>query len=118
MMEYFDAAISITEDVGGIRHISIEGETELAARPVTVPGDPSSAAFLVAAALAVSHSDIMIENVGTNPLRTGFFETVRDMGANIAISNLQMNNGEPVADIRVQYSHSPASRFRRSAPQP
>ena len=105
MMEYFDAAISITEDVAGVRHISIEGETELTGRPVTVPGDPSSAAFLVAAALAVPHSDITIENVGTNPLRTGFFETVRDMGANITMSNLQMKNGEPVADIRVQHSH-------------
>ena len=105
MMEYFDAAISIAESVEGLRHISVEGETELAGRPVTVPGDPSSAAFLVAAALTVPHSDITIENVGTNPLRTGFFETVRDMGANIAMSNLRVDNGEPVADIRVQHSH-------------
>ncbi len=105
MMAYFDAAISITEDVDGLRHISIEGETELTGRPVTVPGDPSSAAFLVAAALAVPHSDITIENVGNNPLRTGFFETVRDMGANITMSNLRMENGEPVADMRAQHSH-------------
>ena len=104
MMAHFEAGISLNECSEGLRQITVEGEAELTGRPVAVPGDPSSAAFLVAAALAVPHSDITIENVGTNPLRTGFFDTLRDMGANVVTSNIRVENGEPVADMRIQYS--------------
>lgn len=103
MMSHFNAAVSLEEDGNGVRRISVQGEAELEGRTIAVPGDPSSAAFLIAAALAVPGSDISIANVGTNPLRTGFFDTLRDMGADIAMSNQRTENGEPVADFRVRH---------------
>ncbi|HKJ61829.1 MAG TPA: 3-phosphoshikimate 1-carboxyvinyltransferase, partial [Hyphomicrobiales bacterium] len=67
-------------------------------------GDPSSSAFLAAAALICPGSDIVIENVLVNPTRTGFYETLGEMGANITFENSREQGGEPVSDIRVQSS--------------
>ena len=69
-------------------------------RDVNVPGDPSSAAFLTAAALIVPGSEITIEGVLVNPTRTGFYVTLREMGADVAFDNEREEGGEPVADIR------------------
>ena len=69
-----------------------------------VPGDPSSAAFAVVAALIVPGSDIVIENVGINPTRAGLFEVLRDMGGDIAYKNKRTVGGEPVADLHVRHS--------------
>jgi 3-phosphoshikimate 1-carboxyvinyltransferase len=69
-----------------------------------VPGDPSSAAFAIAAALICPRSDIVIEGVLMNPTRTGFIETLREMGANIEILDLREEGGEPVGDLRVKSS--------------
>ena len=69
-----------------------------------MPGDPSSAAFLVAAALIVPGSEITIEGVLVNPTRTGFYATLREMGADVAFHNEREEGGEPVADIRVRHS--------------
>ena len=71
---------------------------------MAVPGDPSSAAFLVAAALIVPGSDITIEGVLVNPTRTGFYTTLREMGADVAFLNQREEGGEPIADMRVRHS--------------
>ena len=69
-----------------------------------MPGDPSSAAFLAAAALIVPGSDVTIEGVLVNPTRTGFYVTLREMGADVDFLNEREEGGEPVADIRVRFS--------------
>lgn len=69
-----------------------------------MPGDPSSAAFLVVAALIVPGSDIIIENVGINPTRAGLFEVLQNMGGDIRFQKKRTVGGEPVADIRVKHS--------------
>ncbi len=83
---------------------SIIGQPELSGRPIVVPGDPSSAAFPIVAALLVEGSDIIIQNVGLNPLRTGLFETLREMGASIETLNARLEAGEPVADLKIKAS--------------
>jgi 3-phosphoshikimate 1-carboxyvinyltransferase len=103
MLSFFGAHVRTREE-GGKRHITVSGEAELKAREVTVPGDPSSAAFLAAAALIVPGSDVTIEGVLVNPTRTGFYLTLREMGGDVALSNAREEGGEPVADIRVRAS--------------
>jgi 3-phosphoshikimate 1-carboxyvinyltransferase len=103
MLRHFGVEVEVSEEPEG-RTISLMGHPELMARDVDVPGDPSSAAFLVAAALIVPGSEITIENVLINPLRTGFFETVREMGADLTYINERQAQGEPVADLVVKYS--------------
>src|SRR5215472_7721862 len=83
MLRHFGAAVSAQPVEGGGKRITIDGYPELAAVPITVPGDPSSAAFPLIAALIVPGSDVTIEGVGINPLRTGLFESLREMGADI-----------------------------------
>jgi 3-phosphoshikimate 1-carboxyvinyltransferase len=69
-----------------------------------VPADPSSAAFPVVAALVLEDSDIVLTDVMINPLRTGLFTTLREMGANIEELNRRGDAGEPMADFRVRAS--------------
>jgi 3-phosphoshikimate 1-carboxyvinyltransferase len=102
MLTYFGAQVSATKRQG-LRAVSIRGDAELAGRDVKVPGDPSSAAFLTAAALIVPGSDVTIEAVLVNPTRTGFYTTLREMGADIAFAGERNQGGEPVADIRVRH---------------
>ena len=94
----------LTETHDGKTHITVEGDAELRGRDVTVPGDPSSAAFLAAAAAIVPGSDITIEGVLVNATRTGFYLTLREMGADVSFLNAREAGGEPVADIRVRFS--------------
>jgi 3-phosphoshikimate 1-carboxyvinyltransferase len=84
--------------------ISIEGGKRLQARPFTVPGDPSSAAFFIVAALIVPGSEITITNVGLNPTRIGFLSVLRQMGASIVIENERTIGGEPIGDLTVKHS--------------
>jgi 3-phosphoshikimate 1-carboxyvinyltransferase len=114
MLAYFGAGVSSEAVEGGTR-ISVEGRGTLHGRPVTVPGDPSSAAFLAAAAILCPGSDILVRNVLVNPTRTGFYETLKEMGANISFENERELNGEPVADLRAKAGklkgvHVPAAR--------
>jgi 3-phosphoshikimate 1-carboxyvinyltransferase len=114
MLAYFGAAVSSEAVEGGTR-ISVEGRGTLHGRPVTVPGDPSSAAFLAAAAILCPGSDILVRNVLVNPTRTGFYETLKEMGACISFENEREQNGEPVADLRAKAGklkgvHVPAAR--------
>lgn len=103
MFEAFGVPVSRKTSSQG-NHISIQGPASLTATPVNVPGDPSSAAFLVAAALIVPGSDIVIENVMMNPGRTGLFEVLSRMGAFIRNDNFRRSGGETIADIHVKHS--------------
>jgi 3-phosphoshikimate 1-carboxyvinyltransferase len=103
MLAHFGAQLTATKRQG-MRAISVKGDAELSGREVQVPGDPSSAAFLAAAALIVPGSEVTIEGVLVNPTRTGFYVTLREMGADVAFLNERDQGGEPVADIRVRYA--------------
>ncbi len=103
MLRGFGADLTV-EEVDGERIISIRGEAELKPQTITVPGDPSSAAFFAVAALLVPGSDLIIENVGLNPTRSGIFEVLRQMGGHIAELNPREVGGEPVADLHVKHS--------------
>lgn len=103
MLAGFGADLTV-EQHDGARLISIRGEAELRPQHITVPGDPSSAAFPAVAALLVPGSDIIIENVGLNPTRSGLYAMLRAMGAAIEEANPRTVGGEPVADLRVRAS--------------
>lgn len=103
MLAHFGAQLTATKR-HGVRAISIKGDAELVGQDVRVPGDPSSAAFLVAAALIVPGSEVTIGGVLVNPTRTGLYTTLTEMGADIAFLNERNEGGEPVADIRVRHS--------------
>ena len=112
MFASFGVPIRIEEEPGGGRTIAITGEAALSARQITVPGDPSSAAFLAVAALIVPGSDVLIRGVGINPLRMGLFTALQEMGGDIAFSERREVNGEPVADIRIRHSRLKAVSIR------
>ena len=104
MLKHFGAEI-VTEPEGRHgRRISLTGEPELHGAAVIVPADPSSAAFPIVAALVVDGSDIVLPEVMTNPLRTGLFTTLREMGAFIEESDKRGDAGEPMAQLRVRGS--------------
>ena len=112
MLRHFGAEVTAVER-DGLRAITVKGDGELEGRTVVVPGDPSSAAFLVAAALIVPGSEITIEGVLVNPTRTGFYTTLREMGADVAFLDEREEGGEPIADVRVR--HCQAQRRARAA---
>ncbi|NCN84222.1 MAG: 3-phosphoshikimate 1-carboxyvinyltransferase [Sphingomonadales bacterium] len=104
MLKGFGADITVETDAAGSRIISLTGEAELQPQKIKVPGDPSSAAFLVVAALIVPGSGIIIENVGINPTRAGLFDILQQMGGDIQFQKKRTVGGEPVADIHVRHS--------------
>ena len=104
MLLGFGAHLEVDTDDEGVRHIRIEGRGRLTGRTITVPGDPSSTAFPLVAALIVPGSDITIENVLMNPTRTGLIATLIEMGGSIDILNWRDAGGEDVADLRVRAS--------------
>lgn len=104
MLKGFGAELTVETAADGARTISLVGQPRLKPRHVVVPTDPSSAAFPAVAALIVPGSEIVLEAVGTNPLRFGLFETLLEMGADIALENPREVAGEPVADLRVRAS--------------
>ena len=103
MLRHFGATVRV-EIAGHGRVIELEGQPELRAADVVVPGDPSSASFPLVAALLVPGSRLRIEGVGLNPLRTGLFTTLREMGAVLAIENARTEGGEPVGDIVAEFA--------------
>lgn len=103
MLKGFGADLWVEEE-NGERVIRLRGEAELKAQTIIVPGDPSSAAFFVVAALIVPGSDVIIENVGLNPTRAALFDVLRLMGGSIAEIDRREVGGEPVADLHVTYS--------------
>lgn len=102
MLRHFGATLAAEPLAGGGTRLVLDGQPELVARPVAVPGDPSSAAFPLVAGLLVPGSVVSVEAVGMNPLRTGLFETLAEMGAVIEVTNRRIEAGEPVADIAVR----------------
>ncbi|WP_376099643.1 3-phosphoshikimate 1-carboxyvinyltransferase [Roseomonas sp. CCTCC AB2023176] len=103
MLRHFGATVRV-EARGDGRVIELEGQPELRAANVVVPADPSSAAFPIVAALLVPGSEVTIEGVGLNPLRTGLFATLREMGADITVTNERLEGGEPVGDLTARHS--------------
>ena len=102
MLRRFGARVSVGRDADGARVIAVAGYPELEPCVLQVPGDPSAAAFPIAAASIVPGSDLVIRDVGVNPARTGFLETLQDMGAAIDMDTPREEGGEPVADIAVR----------------
>ena len=103
MLAYFGADIHVKNTDNG-NLISINGDKELEAREVEVPGDFSSAAFLIASAIITPGSRITIKNVCVNSTRIGLYSCLLDMNANLVMKNKRNINGEPVADIEACYS--------------
>lgn len=103
MLAQFGATIRTTPEGAHGRRIDLTGQPELAGTNVVVPADPSSAAFPMVAALIVPGSDVVLTDVMTNPLRTGLFATLREMGASIEETNPRAE-GEPMADFRIRAS--------------
>ena len=102
MLAAFGAAIEVEVGSDGSRIIRLEGGRNLKPQAIVVPGDPSSAAFPLVAALIVPGSDVVIENVLLNPTRTGLIETLNEMGADISIGKKRRVGGEEVGDLRVR----------------
>ncbi len=102
MLAAFGAAIDIDTDEDGVRSIQLQGQRDLKPQSITVPGDPSSAAFPLVAGLIVEGSDITIENVLLNPTRIGLIETLMEMGGDIDIANRRNTGGEEIGDLTVK----------------
>ena len=115
MLAAFGAGNDIETGENGEKTIRLEGRRDLKPRTIQVPGDPSSAAFPIVAALIVEGSDITVENVLLNPTRTGLIDTLKDMGGDVTVANVRQVGGEEVGDVRVKASRLtgvavPASR--------
>jgi 3-phosphoshikimate 1-carboxyvinyltransferase len=103
MLAGFGATLRIETAPEG-RIITLVGEAELRPQAITVPGDPSSAAFPLVAALIVPGSEITITNVGMNPTRAGLVKVLQAMGGDISVVQPRTVGGEPVADLHVRHS--------------
>jgi len=99
MLRHFGAEVNVTIEADGARRVTLIGQPELRPARLVVPGDPSSAAFPLVAALITPGSAVTVDGVGINPLRTGLLETLRAMGAGITLENTRDEGGEPVADL-------------------
>ncbi|MHB1103239.1 MAG: 3-phosphoshikimate 1-carboxyvinyltransferase [Devosia sp.] len=104
MIEAFGARIEKRTDAAGQYTVEIEGLPNLRAQQVLVPGDPSSAAFGIVAALIVPGSELVMENILINPTRIGLIDMLLEMGADIELMNVRQAGGEQVADLRVRHS--------------
>jgi len=103
MLAGFGAELSVEDSADG-RVITLKGQPELRPQEITVPRDPSSAAFPVCAALITEGSDVLVPTIGLNPTRAGLFTTLQEMGADLTFENLREEGGEPVADLRARFS--------------
>jgi len=104
MLKHFGAKIVSKPHGDHGRRIVLQGQPELEPADIAVPADPSSAAFPLVGALIVPGSEVILDGVMLNPLRTGLFTTLREMGAKIAEENKRDEGGEEIADLRVTYS--------------
>ncbi len=99
MLRAFGAAVEVEDAPGGGRTARVRGGVRLRGASVTVPGDPSSAAFPLVAGLLVPGSEVTVEGVLLNPLRTGLYDTLREMGADLRVEAARESGGEPVGDL-------------------
>ena len=104
MLRGFGAELEVEVEADGTRIITLRGEAELRPQTIAVPGDPSSAAFPIVAALLVPGSKVTVGNVGLNATRAGLIDLLREMGGNIVIDNPREVGGEPVGDVVVTAS--------------
>jgi 3-phosphoshikimate 1-carboxyvinyltransferase len=104
MLRLFGAEVSVEPEGESGRRIMLRGQPTLTGTEVVVPSDPSSAAFLLVAALIVPGSDVVLEGVMMNPLRTGLVTTLVEMGGEIERLNAREEGGERVADLRIRAS--------------
>ncbi len=104
MLGHFGGEIEIQSMDNGGNRITITGQPELTSADLTIPSDPSSAAFPMVAAIITKGSDITLSNVGLNKTRTGLFTSLIEMGADIKITNQKMEGGEEIGDIIVKSS--------------
>ncbi len=104
MLKAFGAHVALESGKDGALAISLTGEPELTPCPIAVPGDPSSAAFPVVAALLTPGSEVVVEGITLNPHRAGLYTTLMEMGGDIEVLNQREEGGEPVADLRVRSS--------------
>jgi len=104
MLRGFGADLTVDVDADGVRHIRLMGEAELQPQQIAVPGDPSSAAFFIVAALITPGSEVTVTHVGMNPTRTGIYKMLEAMGADLTYANEREVGGEPVADITAKHS--------------
>ncbi len=103
MLRAFGAQVDVFEEGTG-RRIVLPGGQKLSGTSVRVPGDPSSAAFPLVAALITPGSEVTVEGMLLNPLRIGLLETLGDMGADLSVTNVRDEGGETVADVTARYS--------------
>jgi 3-phosphoshikimate 1-carboxyvinyltransferase len=103
MLNAFGAEVEIA-DMDGERVVRLAQGQSLTGIHVAVPGDPSSAAFPLVAALITPGSEVTVENVLLNPLRAGLLQTLREMGADLVTKNLREAGGEPVGDVTACFS--------------
>jgi 3-phosphoshikimate 1-carboxyvinyltransferase len=104
MLRGFGANLTVEVEADGTRVIRLTGEAELKPQTIEVPGDPSSAAFPIVAALITPGSEVTVTHVGMNPTRTGIYKMLEAMGADLTYSNEREVGGEPVADITARHS--------------
>jgi 3-phosphoshikimate 1-carboxyvinyltransferase len=104
MLKAAGADLAVEALPGGGNRIAVHGWASLRPQQLVVPGDPSSAAFPLVAALLVPGSEVRIEGVGLNPTRDGLVRVLREMGADIRLDNPRDVGGEPVADLAVRHS--------------
>lgn len=100
LFQYLEIPLKIKEEDG--RWLSLKGQVAFQAKPITVPGDFSTAAFLVTAGILAAKEGLTVEKVGLNPTRTGFLTVLQQMGAKVILSNKATVNNEPIADLTVQ----------------
>lgn len=105
MLEGFGAEITV-EDTDAGRRITLTGQPELKPQVISVPRDPSSAAFPTCAATIVPGSEVFVPGVSQNLTRNGIYTTLTEMGADITFENERLEGGEPVADLRVRYAET------------
>lgn len=104
MLRHFGAAVDVVPHGSDGRAVSVQGQPALRGTTVIVPSDPSSAAFPIVAALITPGSEVIVEGVMMNPLRTGLITTLLEMGASIERVNERDEGGETVADLKVEAS--------------
>lgn len=105
MIAGFGGDLTVEEGEDGSRIITVQGGKPLTGQDVTIPADPSSAAFPIVAALIASDAEIVIQDVMLNPTRTGLIATLQEMGGDLTLTNRRTEGGEELADITAKSSH-------------
>lgn len=118
MLRHFGLDVVVEDLPDGARAVHIEGPKSFEGCAVDVPADPSSAAFPAIAALLSEGSEIRLPGLCINPARTGLYETLREMGADIRFEHERISSGERVADLVVRAARCAVLTFHRGASRP